>query len=66
MNQTTTTVVKEAAKAAVDAAPNATRALAENLYPVEDVLALGFSHYIIIIFSVIAIAWGTFMAKKVR
>jgi len=35
------------------------------MYPVADVLALGFSHYIIIIFSIIGIAWGTFMAKKV-
>jgi len=57
-----------AAGTVAKAAPVAAREMADaaaKLYPVSDVLALGFSHYIIIIFSVIAIAWGSFMASRV-
>jgi hypothetical protein len=57
-----------AAATVAKAAPVAAREMADaaaKLYPVSDVLALGFSHYIIIIFSVIAIAWGSFMASRV-
>ena len=48
-----------AAATVAKAAPVAAREMADaaaKLYPVSDVLALGFSHYIIIIFSVIAIS----------
>ena len=34
-------------------------------YPVDDILALGYSHYIIIIASVFAIAWGSLKAIEV-